>query len=111
MAAAAPLAEMSTSARLAAAPPYSFAGDPAVQPFDNSRGLIIYDGVCVLCSRTMRAIAEHDRTGHYQFASAQSPLGQALYKHYGLDPKIFETVLLIDQGCAYGKLDTVAELA
>ena len=59
----------------------------------------------------MRAIATRDASGHFQFASAQSPLGQALYRHYALDPQAFETVLLISAGRAFGKLDMAAEVA
>ena len=101
----------SIPARLAAMPLHSYRNDASVPRFDDSRALIIYDGVCVLCSRSMRAIAARDTSGHFQFASAQSALGQALFKHYGLDPVAFETVLLLTSGRAYGKLDMAMEVA
>ena len=101
---------LSVSARLAAAPVYSYAADKTVPPFDDTHGLIIYDGVCVLCSHSMRAIAARDRVGLFQYASAQSRLGQALFRHYGLNPVTFETVLLISRGHAFGKLDMVFEI-
>ncbi len=101
----------SVSADLAAAEAYSYRGDARVPGFDDTRALIVYDGVCVLCSTTMRRIAERDREGHFLFASAQSPLGQALFEHYGLDPVAFETVLLLRAGRAYGKLDMAREIA
>ena len=103
--------QLSLSARLAAALSYSYRADPAVPCFDDTRALIIYDGVCVLCSHAMRQIAERDTKGHFQYASAQSPLGQALFKHYALDPVAFETVLLLSDGRAFGKLDMVLEVA
>ena len=101
----------SVSARLAAAQPYSYRADPAVPSFDDTHALVIYDGVCVLCSRSMRQIAKRDTKGHFQYASAQSPLGQALFKHYALDPIAFETVLLLSQGHAFGKLEMALEIA
>ncbi len=93
------------------APPYSYRNDPAVPPFPDDKALIVYDGVCVLCSTTMRTIAARDTAGHYRFASGQSALGQALFRHYRLDPESFETVLLIEHGLAYGKLDMVRRVA
>lgn len=35
--------------------------------------------------------------------AAQSPLGQALYRHYRLDPVNFETNVLLDEGRAWFK--------
>jgi len=101
----------SVSTRLAAAAAYGYRGDAAVPRFDDRHALIVYDGVCVLCSGAMRAIAQRDRNGMFQFASAQSPLGRALFVHYGLDPVAFETVLLITEGRAFGKLDMALEVA
>ena len=59
----------------------------------------------------MRSIATRDHNGHFHFARAQSPLGQALFRHYKIDPVQFETVLLISNGKAYGKLDMTREVA
>jgi predicted DCC family thiol-disulfide oxidoreductase YuxK len=59
----------------------------------------------------MRAIARADREGRIRFASAQSVIGQNMFRHFDLDPDAFETVLLIHGGRAYGKLDAVDEVA
>ena len=101
----------SISERLANAARYSYRADPSIPTFDDSKALIVYDGVCVLCSGVMRKIAARDTAGTIQFASAQSPLGQALFAHFGLDPKAFETVLFLDDGHAFGKLDMALRLA
>jgi predicted DCC family thiol-disulfide oxidoreductase YuxK len=95
--------------RLAARPAYSWRG--TVAPFDDTRPLLVFDGVCVLCSRSMRFIARHDASQSIQFTAAQSPLGQALFRHYALDVETFETVLLIEDGRAYGKRDALAGIA
>ena len=42
--------------------------------------------------------------------TAQSPLGQALFRHYGLDTEAFETNLVLIDGRAYAKLDSVADV-
>lgn len=78
--------------------PYSYRGDPAVPAFDDSRPLFIFDNVCVLCSRGVRFVMRHDRAGQIAFTSAQGPIGQALYRHYGL--KMDETYLFLANGRA-----------
>lgn len=99
------------AARLARRQAYSYSDDRQVPAFPDDKPVIVYDGVCVLCSGAMRAIARRDRHLRYRFVSGQSMLGTALFRHYGLDPADFETVLLIEDGRAYGKLDMTRRVA
>jgi predicted DCC family thiol-disulfide oxidoreductase YuxK len=96
------------SRRLAEAAPYSYRADPAVPAFPDDKVLVVFDGVCVLCSRFARFILKRDRAFAFRMTTAQSPLGQALYRHYGLDTEEFETNLVIAGGRPYAKLDSVA---
>ena len=98
----------SVSQRPAEKVPYSYRSDPGVPPFPDDTALLVFDGVCVLCSATARFILQRDHARRFRFATAQSPLGQALFRHYGLDAQTFETNLVLIEGRAYGKLDTVA---
>ena len=45
--------------------------------------VFIFDGHCVLCSGGAAFIMRHDPEGKVRFLSAQSPLGSAIYAHYG----------------------------
>ena len=94
--------------RLRALPPRSWRGDPAVPPFPDDRPVIVFDGVCVLCSGFARFVARRDASRQFRFVAAQSPLGAAIYRHAGLDPVNYETNLLIDGGHIFGKMDAVA---
>lgn len=94
--------------RLGAFAPYSFRDDPAVPSFADDRPLIVFDGVCVLCSGFGRFVARHDRHRQFRFTAAQSALGTALFRHYGLDAVNYETNLLIADGKAFGKLAAFA---
>ena len=96
--------------RLARMPPYSYRNDPAVPGFPDDKSLIVFDGVCVLCSGWARFVLRRDHAFAFRMTTAQSPLGQALFRHYGLDTEDFETNLVITGGRAYAKLDTVAEV-
>ena len=101
-------AAASTSRRLAERPPYSYRADPAVPRFPDDKAMLVFDGVCVLCSGFARFILERDSDFAFRFTTAQSPLGQALFRHYGLATDDFETNLVLADGRAYAKLDSVA---
>lgn len=99
---------MGTSRRLAAAALYSYRSDPAVPAFPDDKALVVFDGVCVLCSGFAKFILKRDTGFAFRLVTAQSLLGQALYRHYGLDADAFESNLVLADGRAYAKLDSVA---
>jgi predicted DCC family thiol-disulfide oxidoreductase YuxK len=53
----------------------------------------------------------HDHAGKYRLVTAESPLGQALYVHYGLDPQDYETNILIADGVAWFKSEGSIRMA
>lgn len=79
---------------------YSYRTDPVVPAFDDSRPLFVFDGTCVLCSGGASWIMRHDPRGRIAFTPAQGPLGQALYRHYGI--RMDETYLFVANGRAWG---------
>lgn len=83
---------------------------PSAPPLPDAP-LIVFDEVCVLCSGFVQWVIRHDRAGAFRFTAAQGPLGQALYRELGLDPERLETMLLIVDGSAYGKLAAIIEIA
>lgn len=94
--------------------PYSYRFDPAVPDFPDDRPVIVFDGYCALCSGWAAFVLRHDKQGRYRLATAQSALGQALYRHYKLDSNDFETNILIEYGvpwfCSTGCLRMIAGL-
>lgn len=70
--------------------------------------LIVFDGECVLCSGFFSFMLRHDRAQRFQFATAQSPLGQKLYRELGLPTKEFRTNLVVVNGQVYQRLDAFA---
>jgi predicted DCC family thiol-disulfide oxidoreductase YuxK len=82
---------------------YSYRSDAGVPTFPDDRPIIIFDGHCVLCSAWARFVLRHDRRKRYRLLPAQTPLGTALYIHYGLDPQDYETNILLQDGVAWFK--------
>lgn len=60
-----------------------------------SQTLVLYDGVCGLCNRLVAFLLRHDRNDQFRFAPLQSSLAQTLLHRYGLDPKDFDSVVVI----------------
>ena len=79
----------------------------AAEDFDGSHPLIVFDGICVLCSGFARSVVSLDRGKKFRFVIAQSPLGEALYRKYGLRTDIYETNIVIVDGVAYQRLDSL----
>ncbi len=82
-------------------PPYSWRSDPHVPAWPDDRPLFVFDGHCVLCSTGAALLMRRDRTGRVSLASAQRPLGAALFRHFGIDSDT--TYLFIDRGQAWTK--------
>jgi predicted DCC family thiol-disulfide oxidoreductase YuxK len=48
--------------------------------------LVLYDGVCGLCSRLLEFLLKHDRRAVFTFASLQSATGRAMVARCGGNP-------------------------
>jgi predicted DCC family thiol-disulfide oxidoreductase YuxK len=83
--------------------------DPPKMLISRRRPLFIFDGVCVLCSTGASFLMRHDPQGRVQFASAQSPLGSAIFGK--LEKPIDESYLLIDCDGWHAKSDGYFQLA
>jgi predicted DCC family thiol-disulfide oxidoreductase YuxK len=91
--------------------PYGYRSDPRLPAFADDRPILIFDAKCMLCSRWADVVLRYDRSGRYRLLSAQSPLGHALYVHYGLDPENYDTIILLSGGVAYFKAEGAIRLA
>jgi predicted DCC family thiol-disulfide oxidoreductase YuxK len=65
--------------------------------------VILYDGVCVFCSRWIRFVASRDR--RFRFTAIQSGYGQRLAQALGINPEDPDTNAVIHGGVAYFKSD------
>jgi predicted DCC family thiol-disulfide oxidoreductase YuxK len=74
----------------------------SIWPDDN---VILYDGVCVFCSRWIRFIAARDRDARFRFTAIQSDYGTRLAQAFGIDPNDPDTNAVVHGGAAYFKSD------
>jgi predicted DCC family thiol-disulfide oxidoreductase YuxK len=57
--------------------------------------LILYDGVCGLCNRSVRFVLKHDRGGIFRFASLQSAAAREILARHGLTPDALDTFYVV----------------
>jgi predicted DCC family thiol-disulfide oxidoreductase YuxK len=60
----------------------------------------MFDGHCVLCSRGVRYVLEHDATRTIRFVTIQSAEGRAIARANGVDPDKPRTFVWIHEGKA-----------
>jgi predicted DCC family thiol-disulfide oxidoreductase YuxK len=78
------------------------AGEPAV---------VLFDGVCNLCSGTVRFLIPRDPRARLRFAALQSPAGQEIQRRFGLEPSALDTLVLVEGDRCYRKSSAALRVA
>jgi predicted DCC family thiol-disulfide oxidoreductase YuxK len=68
---------------------------------NSPQGLILFDGVCVLCSRGCRFVSKRDRRGYFRFVPIQLTEGRPLAEQLGIDPDHPDSFAFLANGQAY----------
>lgn len=67
--------------------------------------VILYDGVCVFCSRWVRFVVKRDVARRFRFTAIQSGYGTRMAQAFGINPDDPDTNAVIHGGVAYFKSD------
>ena len=67
--------------------------------------VILYDGVCVFCSRWVRFVAARDVARRFRFTAIQSGYGARLAQAFGINPEDPDTNAVIHGGEVFFKSD------
>jgi predicted DCC family thiol-disulfide oxidoreductase YuxK len=67
--------------------------------------IIVFDGICHVCSGGVRFLERHRAKPPFQLIPMQTPAGKALLAEYGIDPLDPATFLLLDQGRVFTESD------
>ncbi|MBV9565903.1 MAG: DUF393 domain-containing protein [Bradyrhizobium sp.] len=67
--------------------------------------VILFDGVCVFCSRWVRFVATRDEAARFRFTPIQSPYGTRLAQAFGIDSDDPDTNAVVHGGAAHMKSD------
>jgi predicted DCC family thiol-disulfide oxidoreductase YuxK len=71
-------------------------GSPLADVDLDAGPIVLFDGVCNLCSGVVRFLVPRDPDGVLRFASLQSPVGQALLERFDLPTEAFDSFVLVD---------------
>ncbi|MGC4030826.1 MAG: DCC1-like thiol-disulfide oxidoreductase family protein [Tepidisphaeraceae bacterium] len=63
--------------------------------------LVLYDGDCGFCHRSIEFILRHERSAVLTFAALHSDLGRAELVRHGLPADFYRSIVLIEDGVAY----------
>lgn len=70
-----------------------------------NKPLILFDGVCNLCTGFTYFVIKRDQAGKFLFVPAQTSLGQKILKFCNQPLDDFVTIILIEEGHAFFKSD------
>ncbi len=72
--------------------------------------VLVFDGVCLLCSAWVAFVLRHDRSGRIRFAAMQSSAGQSLLQAHGLDADDPLSFLFVSEGKGHTQSDAILRL-
>ena len=78
---------------------------------NSPHGLILFDGVCVLCSGGCRFVSKRDRRGYFRLVPIQLAEGRPLAGQLGIDPDRPDSFAFVANGQAYVKSEAALRLA
>lgn len=65
-------------------------------PGETAKYIILFDGVCNLCTGSVQFVLKRDKRKEFLFGSLQGDAGQGYLKKYNLPSTTFNSFLLID---------------
>jgi predicted DCC family thiol-disulfide oxidoreductase YuxK len=81
----------------------------AVNP--QASNVILFDGVCNLCSGAVQFIIKRDTQGAFKFASLQSSFGQQMLKQFNIDKNLMHSIVLVRDNAIFQRSDAALEIA
>ena len=90
--------------------PISAADLAAANLSDLRHPLIVFDGICHLCTGFVHFVIRRDHAALFRFLPAQSSGGEALYTRLGLKSGDWDSNLLVMNGLVTTELDAFIEI-
>jgi len=81
-----------------------------VVPMEPMHAVILFDGTCAFCERSVRFIASRDQ-GYFKFGASQNAEGQALLAKFGTSRQAARSLILIEGDQIFLRSDAVLRIA
>jgi len=85
-------------------------GTDAGSSAPKSHPVVLFDGVCNLCTGTVQFLIRHDPEGLFRFAPLQSAVAQELLAERGMDDHDLDSIVLIEGEETYVKSDAAIRI-
>jgi predicted DCC family thiol-disulfide oxidoreductase YuxK len=63
--------------------------------------IVLFDGICNLCSGSVQFIMKHDKKNQFLFGSLQGKAGQEYLQQFNLPANSFNSFMLVEDGKLY----------
>lgn len=73
-------------------------------------GIVLFDGVCNFCNKTVQFLLKRDKKDQLRFASLQSDIGKRLLEEVNLPVDFKESILFFSKGKMWQKSDAFAQI-
>ena len=73
--------------------------------------IVLFDGTCGFCDRSVRFILNRDPYRKFRFAPLQSEIARGLMRQHQLDPEQLDSIVVIDGDKAYTRSTAVLRIA
>ena len=81
------------------------------EPGERRSGLVLFDGGCGLCHRSVRFILRHDSTAYFRFAPLQGTTAASVLAGAPADVRSLDTVVLVEGGGVFTRLTAAVRIA
>ena len=78
---------------------------------DSDRPIILFDGVCNLCERSVQLVIRNDKAAQFRFAPMQSDIARALLHEHNYEHDELSSVLLLEDGVVHRKSRAALRIA
>lgn len=80
-------------------------------PALDGHGVVLFDGTCAFCERSVRFIATRDRAGYFRFGASQTPAAAALLARFGTSREAARSLILIEGDAVYVRSTAALRIA
>ena len=73
--------------------------------------IVIFDGICNLCARSVQFILRHESEPRFQFSPVQSAAGARILETHGISAAEVATFILVSEGKVYTRSTAALRIA
>ena len=77
----------------------------------DGHGVVLFDGTCAFCERSVRFIATRDPAGYFRFGASQTPAAAALLARFGTSREAARSLILIEDDQVHLRSTAVLRIA